>query len=200
MPPHWNPVSPFCPAPVVVSIPEPFRSGSGGAGAAFSWLEGPDFDFRLSRRYPVRELIPSGGKPTWNSSNAFFLRWVSVSPGDEWRYWAGCDAVWWQQLHYLFNGVLPYHEPSGLYDVPNSAAGACVPGIILSRVRSYPWLQSSRSVRAHGYCGFGRSPAITTGEHYRYAEPYREAETTPPPIRKPKAEPSTLDSIWTWAE
>ena len=38
-------------------------------------LQGPDFDFRLERTYPPREIITSGGKRICSLTGAFCLRW-----------------------------------------------------------------------------------------------------------------------------
>ena len=38
-------------------------------------LEGPDFEFRLERSYPARELITSGGRRIYSLSSAFCQRW-----------------------------------------------------------------------------------------------------------------------------
>ncbi|WP_249417476.1 DUF2345 domain-containing protein [Klebsiella grimontii] len=80
------------------------------------------------------------------------------------------------QLNYQFDVRLPYSEPSGLYDGAaesvwdvrtwhNIAIGTVVTRDYNYRTASTP-MDSTVSVR---------NDAVTTGEHYRYAAPYREA-------------------------
>ncbi|TNV11205.1 type VI secretion system tip protein VgrG, partial [Buttiauxella sp. B2] len=139
-------------------------------------LEGPDFEFRLSRQYPVRELITQ-----WRETDLEFIQRILCEVGIWFRQEMNdvteldvtlfCDS----QLHYVFNGALPYHEPSGLYDGAELCCWGvrtwhhAVTGMVSTRdynprTASEP-MDTAVSVR---------SPAVTTGEHYRYAEPYRE--------------------------
>lgn len=148
-------------------------------------LEGPDFDFRLSRQYPVRELITQ-----WRETDLEFIQRILSEVGiwfhQEMNDVTELDVTLFgdSQLHYLFNGVLPYHEPSGLYDGAepccwgvrtwhNTVTGTISTRDYNPRTASEP-MDSAVSVR---------SPAVTTGEQYRYAEPYREAgdDTTSEP-------------------
>ena len=80
------------------------------------------------------------------------------------------------QLNYQFDVRLPYREPSGLYDGAaesvwdvrtwhNIAIGTVVTRDYNYRTASTPM---DATVSVH-------NDALTTGEHYRYAAPYREA-------------------------
>ena len=114
-------------------------------------LEGPDFEFRLERTYPARELITQ-----WRGLDRYIL----------------ADS----QLNYQFDVRLPYSEPSGLFDGAaesvwdvrtwhNIAIGTVVTRDYNYRTASTP-MDATVSVR---------NDAVTAGEHYRYAAPYREA-------------------------
>ena len=80
------------------------------------------------------------------------------------------------QLHYIFNGALPYHEPSGLHD----GAELCCWGArswhnvvtenVSARDYNYRTARDPMDVAVSV-----RSPAVMTGEHYRYTEPYLNA-------------------------
>ncbi|UNK60273.1 type VI secretion system Vgr family protein [Buttiauxella ferragutiae] len=148
-------------------------------------LEGADFEFRLSRQYPVRELITQ-----WRETDLEFIQRILSEVGIWFRQTMNdvteMDVTVFgdSQLHYLFNGALPYHEPSGLYDGAelccwgirtwhNTVTGAVSTRDYNPRAASEPM---DTTVSA-------RSPAVTTGEHYRYAEPYRDAgdDTTSEP-------------------
>ncbi|HDP0319646.1 TPA: type VI secretion system tip protein VgrG, partial [Salmonella enterica subsp. enterica serovar Concord] len=88
------------------------------------------------------------------------------------------------QLNYRFDVRLPYREPSGLFDGAaesvwdvrtwhNTATGTVATRDYNYRTASVP-MDATVSVR---------NDAVTTGEHYRYAAPYREAgdDTSPGP-------------------
>ncbi|EOV9016577.1 type VI secretion system Vgr family protein [Cronobacter muytjensii] len=140
-------------------------------------LEGPDFDFRLERTYPPREIITQ-----WRETDLEFIRRILSEVGIYWRTMMddvrGLDTYIFadSQLHYRFDVRLPYSEPSGLFDGAaesvwdvrtwhNIATGAVATRDYNYRTASMP-MDAAVSVR---------SDAVTTGEHYRYAAPYREA-------------------------
>jgi len=88
------------------------------------------------------------------------------------------------QLNYQFDVQLPYREPSGLFDGAaesvwdvrtwhNIATGTVA-------TRDYNYRRASTPMNAAVSV---RNDAVTTGEHYRYAAPYREAgdDTDPEP-------------------
>ena len=140
-------------------------------------LEGPDFEFRLERSYPSRELITQ-----WLETDLEFIQRLLSEVGIYWRtetdplreldIYIFADS----QLNYQFDVRLPYSEPSGLYDGAAESVWdvrtwhSPVTGRVTTRDYNYRTasmpLETSVTVR---------SDAVTTGEHYRYAEPYREA-------------------------
>jgi type VI secretion system secreted protein VgrG len=147
-------------------------------------LEGADFEFRLSRQYPAREVITQ-----WRETDLEFIQRLLSEVGiwfrQEMNDVTELDLTIFgdSQLHYLFNGTLPYHEPSGLYDGAELCCWGvrtwhhAVTGMVSTRdynPQSSEPMDTAVSVR---------SPVVTTGEHYRYAEPYREVgdDTDPEP-------------------
>ncbi|EOF2689343.1 type VI secretion system Vgr family protein [Enterobacter hormaechei] len=140
-------------------------------------LEGPDFEFRLSREYPARELITQ-----WRETDLQFIQRILSEVGIYWRTEMddvrGLDTYIFadSQLNYRFDVRLPYREPSGLFDGAaesvwdvrtwhNIATGTVA-------TRDYNYRTSSTPMDATVSV---RSDAVTTGEHYRYKAPYREA-------------------------
>ncbi len=140
-------------------------------------LEGPDFEFRLSRDYPPREVITQ-----WRETDLGFVRRILAEVGIWFRFEmnpaTALETVIFadSQRQYVFDVKLPYGEPSGLYDgAAESVWGVrtshhVVTGTVATRDYNYRTaatpLDAVVSVRNH---------AATTGEHYRYAAPYREA-------------------------
>lgn len=148
-------------------------------------LEGPDFDFRLERTYPPREIITQ-----WQETDLQFIQRILSEVGIYWRTemddtreldtYIFADS----QLNYQFDVRLPYSEPSGLFDGAaesvwdvrtwhNIATGTVTTRDYNYRTASMP-MDATVSVR---------NDAVTTGEHYRYAAPYRDAgdDTSPEP-------------------
>ncbi|EEH9092768.1 type VI secretion system tip protein VgrG [Salmonella enterica] len=140
-------------------------------------LEGPDFEFRLERTYPPRELITQ-----WRETDLEFIQRILSEVGIYWRTVMddvrGLDTYILadSQLNYRFDVRLPYREPSGLFDGAaesvwdvrtwhNIATGTVVTRDYNYRTATTP-MDAAVSVR---------NDAVTTGEHYRYAAPYREA-------------------------
>ncbi|HGS7513791.1 TPA: type VI secretion system Vgr family protein [Klebsiella quasipneumoniae subsp. quasipneumoniae] len=140
-------------------------------------LEGPDFDFRLERTYPPREIITQ-----WQETDLQFIRRILSEVGIYWRTMMddvrGLDTYIFadSQLNYQFDVRLPYSEPSGLFDGAaesvwdvrtwhNIATGTVVTRDYNYRTATTP-MDATVSVR---------NDAVTTGEHYRYAAPYRDA-------------------------
>ncbi len=140
-------------------------------------LEGADFEFRLERTYPPREIITQ-----WRETDLQFIRRILSEVGIYWRTemddtreldtYIFADS----QLNYRFDVRLPYSEPSGLFDGAaesvwdvrtwhNIATGTVTTRDYNYRTATTP-MDATVSVR---------SDAVTTGEHYRYAAPYREA-------------------------
>ncbi len=80
-------------------------------------LEGPDFEFRLERTYPPRELITQ-----WRETDLQFIQRILSEVGIYWRTMMDdvrdLDTYIFadSQLNYQFDVQLPYSEPSGLFD------------------------------------------------------------------------------------
>ncbi|MCK7227178.1 type VI secretion system tip protein VgrG [Enterobacter asburiae] len=140
-------------------------------------LEGADFEFRLERTYPPREIITQ-----WRETGLQFIQRILSEVGIYWRTEMddvrGLDTYIFadSQLNYQFDVRLPYREPSGLFDGAaesvwdvrtwhNIATGTVTTRDYSYRTATTP-MDATVSVR---------SDAVTTGEHYRYKEPYREA-------------------------
>lgn len=140
-------------------------------------LEGADFEFRLERTYPPREIITQ-----WRETDLQFIRRILSEVGIYWRTemddtreldtYIFADS----QLNYQFDVRLPYSEPSGLFDGAaesvwdvrtwHNIATATV------ATRDYNYRTASTPMDATVSV---RNDAVTTGEHYRYAAPYRDA-------------------------
>ncbi|HAV1892621.1 TPA: type VI secretion system tip protein VgrG [Enterobacter hormaechei subsp. xiangfangensis] len=148
-------------------------------------LEGPDFEFRLDRSYPARELITQ-----WRETDLQFIQRILSEVGIYWRTEMddvrGLDTYIFadSQLNYRFDVRLPYREPSGLFDGAAESVWdvrtwhRVATGTVATRDYNYRTaatpMDATVSVRHDG---------VTTGEHYRYAAPYRDAgdDTSPEP-------------------
>lgn len=140
-------------------------------------LEGADFEFRLERTYPPREIITQ-----WRETDLQFIQRILSEVGIYWRTMMddvrGLDTYTFadSQLNYRFDVRLPYSEPSGLFDGAaesvwdvrtwHNIATATV------ATRDYNYRTASTPMDATVSV---RSDAVTSGEHYRYAAPYRDA-------------------------
>ncbi|WP_336197338.1 type VI secretion system tip protein VgrG [Enterobacter hormaechei] len=148
-------------------------------------LEGPDFEFRLARTYPPREIITQ-----WRETDLEFIRRILSEVGIYWRTEMddvrGLDTYIFadSQLNYRFDVRLPYREPSGLFE---GAAESVWDVRTWHRVatgsvatRDYNYRTASTPMDATVSV---RNDAVTTGEYYRYAAPYRDAgdDTSPEP-------------------
>ena len=160
-------------------------------------LEGADFEFRLERTYPPREIITQ-----WRETDLQFIRRILSEVGIYWRTemddtreldtYIFADS----QLNYQFDVRLPYSEPSGLFDGAaesvwdvrtwhNIATGTVATRDYNYRTAATP-MDATVSVR---------HDAVTTGEHYRYAAPYRDAgdDASPEPETESGAFYARLD-------
>ncbi|WP_320733043.1 type VI secretion system Vgr family protein [Enterobacter roggenkampii] len=148
-------------------------------------LEGPDFDFRLERTYPPRELITQ-----WRETDLEFIRRILSEVGIYWRTEMddvrGLDTYIFadSQLNYRFDVRLPYSEPSGLFDGAAESVWdvrtwhRVATGSVATRDYNYRTASTPMDVTVSV-----RNDAVTTGEYYRYAAPYRDAgdDTSPEP-------------------
>ncbi|EOE4560130.1 type VI secretion system Vgr family protein [Enterobacter hormaechei] len=140
-------------------------------------LEGPDFEFRLERSYPARELITQ-----WRETDLQFIQRILSEVGIYWRTEMddvrGLDTYIFadSQLNYRFDVRLPYREPSGLFDGAAESVWdvrtwhRVVTGTVATRDYNYRTATTPMDATVSV-----RSNAVTTGEHYRYAAPYRTA-------------------------
>ena len=148
-------------------------------------LEGPDFDFRLERTYPPREIITQ-----WRETDLEFIRRILSEVGIFWRTEMddvrGLDTYIFadSQLNYRFDVRLPYREPSGLFDGAAESVWdvrtwhRVATGTVATRDYNYRTATTPMDATVSV-----RNDAVTTGEHYRYAAPYRDAgdDTSPEP-------------------
>ncbi|WP_281988864.1 type VI secretion system Vgr family protein [Escherichia coli] len=148
-------------------------------------LEGADFEFRLERAYPSREIITQ-----WQETDLQFIQRILSEVGIYWRTEMddvrGLDTYIFadSQLHYQFDVRLPCCEPSGLFDGAAESVWDVRTwhNVVTSTVstRDYNYRAASMPMDATVSV---RNDAVTTGEHYRYALAYREAgdDTSPEP-------------------
>ena len=148
-------------------------------------LEGPDFEFRLERTYPPREIITQ-----WRETDLEFIRRILSEVGIYWRTVMddvrGLDTYILadSQLNYQFDVRLPYSEPSGLFDGAEESVWdvrtwhTLATGTVATRDYNYRTASTPMDATVSV-----RNDAVTTGEHYRYAAPYRDAgdDTSPEP-------------------
>ncbi|MCQ5878221.1 type VI secretion system tip protein VgrG [Escherichia coli] len=140
-------------------------------------LEGADFEFRLERAYPSREIITQ-----WQETDLQFIQRILSEVGIYWRTEMddvrGLDTYIFadSQLHYQFDVQLPYSEPSGLFDGAAESVWDVrtwhnvATGTVTTRDYNYRTAVTPMNATVSV-----RNDAVTTGEHYRYAAPYREA-------------------------
>ncbi|EHC5987699.1 type VI secretion system tip protein VgrG [Salmonella enterica] len=148
-------------------------------------LEGPDFEFRLERTYPARELITQ-----WRETDLQFIQRILSEVGIYWRTEMddvrGLDTCILadSQLNYRFDVQLPYSEPSGLFDGAADSVWDVrtwhniATGTVATRDYNY-WTATTPMDATVSV----RSDAVTTGAHYRYTALYRDAgdDTSPEP-------------------
>ncbi|EOW9027835.1 type VI secretion system Vgr family protein, partial [Cronobacter malonaticus] len=138
-------------------------------------LEGADFEFRLSREYPQRELITQ-----WRETDLEFVQRLLAEVGIYWRFAMdsrlGQDVVIFMDSpeQYQFGVTLPLRHPSGMSDSGQESvwdlrtAYQVVSGSVATRDYNYREAltpqDSTQSVSS--------TDGITTGEVYHYAEPF----------------------------
>ena len=140
-------------------------------------LEGPDFEFRLERTYPAREIITQ-----WQETDLQFIQRILSEVGIYWRTTMddvrGLDTYILADspLNYQFDVRLPYREPSGLFDGAAESVWdvrtwhRIATGTVTTRDYNYRTATTPMEATVRV-----RNDAVTTGEHYRYAAPYRDA-------------------------
>ncbi|VTM10912.1 Uncharacterized protein conserved in bacteria [Raoultella terrigena] len=152
-------------------------------------LQGADFEFRLERSYPPRELITQ-----WRETDLQFIQrilsevgiWFHCGVSDM----TGLDTVTFadSQQFYQFDVHMPYQEPSALYDgAAESVWGLRVwHSTVTGRVRTRAY--NYRSVTAPMDSALSvRSSGTTTGVHDRYGDLFWRLVMTAAQSRKAKA-------------
>ncbi|HDP0319472.1 TPA: type VI secretion system tip protein VgrG [Salmonella enterica subsp. enterica serovar Concord] len=141
-------------------------------------LEGPDFEFRLSREYPSRELITQ-----WRETDLEFIRRLLAEVGIYWRYEMDSrleqDVVIFQdsQQQYEFGVTLPLRNQAGMSDSGQESiwgiqtAYNVVSGSVATRDYNYREALTPQDSAESIFSKEG----ITTGETYHYAEPFLTA-------------------------
>ncbi|HCP7905910.1 TPA: type VI secretion system Vgr family protein, partial [Escherichia coli] len=138
-------------------------------------LEGQDFEFRLSREYPPRELITR-----WRETDLEFIRRLLAEVGIYWRYEMDSrleqDIVIFQdsQQQYEFGITLPLRNQAGMSDSGQESIWdiqtTCnvVSGSVVTRDYNYREALKPQDSAESIFSKEG----ITTGETYHYAEPF----------------------------
>ncbi|WP_130973594.1 type VI secretion system Vgr family protein [Klebsiella pneumoniae] len=141
-------------------------------------LEGPDFEFRLSREYPSRELITQ-----WRETDLEFIQRLLAEVGIYWRYEMDSrleqDVVIFQdsQQQYEFGVTLPLRNQAGMSDSGQESiwdiqtAYNVVSGRVATRDYNYREALTPQDSTESISCQEG----ITAGEIYHYAEPFLTA-------------------------
>ncbi|WP_131027635.1 type VI secretion system Vgr family protein [Klebsiella variicola] len=144
-------------------------------------LEGPDFEFRLSREYPSRELITQ-----WRETDLEFIQRLLAEVGIYWRYEMDSrleqDVVIFQdsQQQYEFGVTLPLRNQAGMSDSGQESiwdiqtAYKVVSGSVTTRDYNY---REALTPQDSAESIFSRE-GITAGETYHYAEPFLTAGDT----------------------
>lgn len=141
-------------------------------------LEGSDFEFRLSREYPSRELITQ-----WRETDLEFIQRLLAEVGIYWRYEMDSrleqDVVIFQdsQQQYEFGVMLPLRNQAGMSDSGQES--------IWDIQTAYNVVSGRVATRGYNYCealqpqdsaeSIFSKEGITTGETYHYAEPFLTA-------------------------
>ncbi|MGQ9452251.1 type VI secretion system Vgr family protein [Leclercia sp. TB492] len=147
-------------------------------------LEGVDFEFRLSREYPVRELITQ-----WCETDLEFIERLLAEVGIFWRFEMDSrleqDVVIFQdsQEQYQFGVTLPLRNPAGMSDSGRESvwdihtAYHVVSGGVTTRDYNYREALTPQDSTV----SLSSQEGITTGETYHYAEPFLTAGDTESP-------------------
>lgn len=141
-------------------------------------LEGPDFEFRLSREYPARELITQ-----WRETDLEFIQRLLAEVGIYWRYEMDNrleqDVIIFQdsQQQYEFGVTLPLRNQAGMSDSGQESVWDIQTAYnVVSRsvaTRDYNY-REALTPQDSAESIFSRE-GITTGETYHYAEPFLTA-------------------------
>ncbi|WP_312344766.1 type VI secretion system tip protein VgrG [Leclercia sp.] len=147
-------------------------------------LEGADFEFRLSREYPARELITQ-----WRETDLEFIQRLLAEVGIFWRFEMDSrleqDVIIFQdsQEQYQFGVTIPLRNPAGMSDSGKESvwdihtAYHVVSGGVTTRDYNYREALTPQDSTV----SISGQESITTGETYHYAEPFLTAGDTDSP-------------------
>ncbi|MCX0499394.1 type VI secretion system Vgr family protein [Erwinia billingiae] len=140
-------------------------------------FEGPDFEFRLSRVYPVRELITQ-----WRETDLEFVQRLLAEVGIFWRFEMDGrleqDVIIFQdtQQQYQFGVMLPLRNPAGegmsdtgqesIWDI-HTASSVVSAGVATRDYNYREALTPQDSTES-----ISSAAGMTIGEVYHYAEPF----------------------------
>ena len=141
-------------------------------------LQGPDFEFRLTREYPSRELITQ-----WRETDLAFIQRLLAEVGIYWRYAMDSrleqDVVIFHdsQQQYEFGVALPLRNQAGMSDSGQESiwdiqtAYSVVSGSVATRDYNYREALTPQDSTE----SISSLDGLTTGETYHYAEPFLTA-------------------------
>jgi type VI secretion system secreted protein VgrG len=138
-------------------------------------FEGPDFEFGLSREYPQRELITQ-----WRETDLAFIQRLLAEVGIFWRFDMDArleqDVVIFHdsQQHYQFGTSLPLRPASGLSNTGQECILDIHTGrnVVTGSVSTRDYNYREALVPQYSTQSISSAEGITTGEAYRYAEPF----------------------------
>ncbi|HBY5275773.1 TPA: type VI secretion system tip protein VgrG, partial [Klebsiella pneumoniae] len=144
-------------------------------------LEGPDFEFRLSREYPSRELITQ-----WRETDLEFIQRLLAEVGIYWRYEMDSrleqDVVIFQdsQQQYEFGVTLPLRNQAGMSDSGQESIWdiQTAYNVVSGRVATRDYNYREALTPQDSTESISSQEGITAGETYHYAEPFLTAGDT----------------------
>ena len=144
-------------------------------------LEGPDFEFRLSREYPSRELITQ-----WRETDLEFIQRLLAEVGIYWRYEMDSrleqDVVIFQdsQQQYEFGVTLPLRNQAGMSDSGQESIWdiQTAYNVVSGRVATRDYNYREALTPQDSTESISSQEGITAGEIYHYAEPFLTAGDT----------------------
>ncbi|WP_430999762.1 type VI secretion system Vgr family protein [Klebsiella pneumoniae] len=144
-------------------------------------LEGPDFEFRLTREYPSRELITQ-----WRETDLEFIQRLLAEVGIYWRYEMDSrleqDVVIFQdsQQQYEFGVILPLRNQAGMSDSGQESIWdiQTAYNVVSGRVATRDYNYREALTPQDSTESISSQEGITAGETYHYAEPFLTAGDT----------------------
>ncbi|MGU5742221.1 type VI secretion system Vgr family protein [Klebsiella pneumoniae] len=141
-------------------------------------LEGSDFEFRLSREYPSRELITQ-----WRETDLEFIQRLLAEVGIYWRYEMDSrleqDVVIFQdsQQQYEFGVMLPLRNQAGMSDSGQESIWdiQTAYNVVSGRVATRDYNYREALTPQDSTESISSQEGITAGETYHYAEPFLTA-------------------------